>query len=298
MSDELTRELTLELRELAEGAEAPPPVPGAEVRRVAVRRRRRRRTTAAVAGASVTAALALVLAVNVVGGGAEDRPAPAAGPAGTPSASTPAAPDATVDLSRRVLVIGEREVPISSGAQETPTPTGRMTVTGKVQAKAVSGADAGFADSYTVKIPWVIELKAPDGGTTFIGAITYDEKAPGTYDRTRRWIGLRDDDARWVYERLAEGAVVEVTGTAPTFTPTISPTPTPTRSPVRDRVESPPARTPTAEQTADTAADAADASADPGADAGTDAEAETSADAAEPPEPSSTAGDGFFGGVP
>ncbi|MPY62853.1 murein L,D-transpeptidase, partial [Streptomyces spongiae] len=80
MSDELTRELTDGLRRLAEDAEAPPPVSGADVRRVAVRRRRRRRTTVAVAGGSVAAALAVLLTVNITGGGTENRPSPAASP--------------------------------------------------------------------------------------------------------------------------------------------------------------------------------------------------------------------------
>ncbi|MEW2401752.1 L,D-transpeptidase [Streptomyces sp. NPDC046862] len=285
MSDELTRELTLGLRELAEGAEAPPPGPGAEVRRAAVRRRRRRRTTAAVAGASVTAALAVLLAVHLTGGGTEERPAPAANPTSTPSTSTPAAPDATVDLSRRVLVIGEREVPISSGAEEAPTPTGRMTVTGKVRAKAETGADVGFEDSYAVKIPWMTELRAPDGSTTFIGAMTYDEKAPGAYDRTSGWIGLRDGDAQLVYKLLAEGAVVEVTGTAPTPTSTTTPSPTPTFSPAQNRVASPTARTSAAEPPADAAAE-------PPAETPAEASAEPAA------TPSSAVDEGFFGGVP
>jgi hypothetical protein len=262
VSDELTRELSRELtrglRELAQGAEAPPPVPGAEVRRAAVRRRRRRRGTAALAGGSAAAALAVLLAVNLTGSGTEDRPVPPAGrdrpvppagPAGTPS--TPATTDATVDLSRRVLVIGERELPVSAGSQEAPTPTGRMTVTDKVQARTASGVDAGFADDYTVKIPWAITLRAADGSTTFIGAMTYDEKAPGTRDRTRRWIGLREDDARWVYERLAVGAVVEVTSSPGlTSTPTSTSTPTPTLSSVPNREATPTSRASDAEREA------------------------------------------------
>ncbi|MEV6588268.1 L,D-transpeptidase [Streptomyces acidicola] len=212
MSDDLARGL----RQLAKSAEAPPTVPGAEVRRIAVRRRRRRRTTAVAAGGTVAAALAALLTVNLTGGGTDDRPAPAASPAGTPM--TPAPADATVDLSRQVLVIDDRELPVSAGSKDAPPPTGRMTITGKRSATPAPGEDIGVADGLAdaVKIAWVISLRAPDGSTVFIGARAYDEKAPDDYLGAPGWISLRIDDARWVYERLAEGSVVEVTGTAPT----------------------------------------------------------------------------------
>ncbi|MFF3817544.1 L,D-transpeptidase [Streptomyces bluensis] len=222
MSDDLTRGL----RQLAKNAEAPPPVPGAEVRRVAVRRRRRRRTTAVAAGGTLAAALAVLLTVTLsnLSGGTDDRPVPpAASPVGTPA--TPATADATVDLSREVLVIDGREFPVSSGSADAPTPlpTGRMTVTGKESAKRASGQT------------WVISLRAPDGSTTFLGSTTDAGEAPGDYARTPGWIGLRRDEARWVYERLAEGSVVEVTGTAPTRDPAppSAASPAPSETPAR-----------------------------------------------------------------
>ncbi|MER6090066.1 L,D-transpeptidase [Streptomyces bluensis] len=240
MSDDLTRGL----RQLAKNAEVPPPVPGAEVRRVAVRRRRRRRTTAVAAGGTLAAALAALLTVSLsnLSGGADDRPAPAASPVGTPA--TPATADATVDLSREVLVIDGREFPVLSGSADAPTPlpTGRMTVTGKKSAQRESGRT------------WVITLRAPDGSTTFLGSRADVEEAPGDYTGTPGWIGLRRDEARWVYERLSEGSVVEVTGTAPTrdpappsaAPPAPSVTPAPTVTPGRSvRPEQAPAGTAT-----------------------------------------------------
>jgi hypothetical protein len=209
-------ELTSELRELAAEGGTLPVLSGAEIRARAVRRRRRRRTTVAVAGASVAAALALVVAVNLGGDGPDGRPAPAASPTGTPS--PPAAPDATVDLSRRVISVAGRELPLSSGSVGTPTRTGRMTVTAKESVKLLPGNEVGVKGEYSLKLPWIIELGASDGTANYIAALTYDEKAPGNYDRTKGWMGLRRSDAKWLYERLEVGSVIEIEGTAPTPT--------------------------------------------------------------------------------
>lgn len=206
MSDELASNL----RELAQEAETLPPVSGAEIRLRAVRRRRRRRTAVTVAGACAAASLALVVALNLIGGDREDRPAPAASPTAPPS--TPAAPDATVDLARRVLTVAGRELPISSGVARSPTATGRVTVVAKEEAKGVPV----FEGKYTQKVAWLIVFRAADGTTNYIRALTEDEKAPGNYDVTDGWIGLRLADAKWLYGELAPGAVIEITGAAVT----------------------------------------------------------------------------------
>lgn len=213
MSDELTSEL----RELAAEGETLPALSGAEIRGRAVRRRRRRRTALAVTGASAAAALALVVAVNL-GGDTDQRPSPAASPTGTPS--LPAVPDATVDLSRRVVSVAGRELPLSSGSAWTPTATGRMTVTGKEAVKLMPGSEVGLKGKYSLKVPWVIEFSASDGKANYIAALTYDDKAPGSYDRTSGWIGLRQTDAKWLYEQLRPGSVIEIEGIAPSSIPT------------------------------------------------------------------------------
>ncbi|UUU32491.1 L,D-transpeptidase [Streptomyces sp. CA-210063] len=283
----MSDELTTRLRELAETAETSPPGSGADVRATAGRRRRRRRTTAATAGGCAAAALAAFLTLSVASShGTEDRREPAA--SATPTVDVSAAPDATVDLSRRTLTVAGRELPISSGTLKTPTPTGLMTVTAKSTDKIVTGETLGFGDGYEMKLPWVLELTpveasdagdeggsdvGEDGGAedgadvgderrgtatlpgtgaerattapsepasgsptrrvagtvVYIAALTYDEKAPGTYDTTPGWIGLRTADARWLYERLRQGALVEIRG-APT-TPEPRPTGTPTVTP-------------------------------------------------------------------
>ncbi|MFF4347314.1 L,D-transpeptidase [Streptomyces sp. NPDC001530] len=222
MSDELTSDL----REVAAQGETLPSLSGAEIRVRAVRRRRRRRTAFAVTGACAVAGLALAVVMNL-GGGTDQRPSPAASPTGTPS--LPAAPDATVDLSRRVISVAGRELPLSSGSAWRPTAAVRMTVTAKEPVKLMPGEEAGIKDDYSLKVPWVIELSASDGTgrTNYIAALTYDEKAPGNYDRTTGWIGLRQTDAKWLYEQLSPGSVIEIEGRAPSPSPTVRPTTTP-----------------------------------------------------------------------
>ncbi|MFF3612563.1 L,D-transpeptidase [Streptomyces sp. NPDC002580] len=215
MSDELVSEL----RELAAGGEKPPALTGAEIRGRAVRRRRRRRTATAAAGASVAAALALVAAVNL--GGADRKPPPAASPTAVPAPTRPAA-DVTVDLSRHVLSAAGRRLPLSSGTSKKPTPTGRMTVTVKNAVARISGATVGFPDAYDFKVPWYLELTAADGTRSFIAGMTYNDKAPGSYDITSGWIGLRPKDAEWLYRQVPVGAVIDIEdpGRTPSPTPT------------------------------------------------------------------------------
>ncbi|MER5385648.1 L,D-transpeptidase [Streptomyces sp. NPDC002688] len=218
MSDELTSDL----RELAAEGETPPTLTGAQIRGRAVRRRRRRRTALAAAGASVAGALALVVALSL-GGDTDRELPPAASP--TVTASSPATPDATVDLGRRVLSVAGRQLPITAGTVKTPTPTGRMTVLAKKAVDVLTARDVGFSDTYDLKAPWVIQLGASDGSENFIATMTYDEKALGNYDRTGGWIGLRQADAKWLYEQLSPGAVIDIEASgAADRTP--SPTPT------------------------------------------------------------------------
>ena len=246
MSDELTSELTAELRELAAAGETPPALSGAEIRGRAVRRRRRRRTAVAAAGATAVASLAVVLLLNL-GGAADRHPSPAGSPTGTPS--IPATADATVNLSRRLVTVAGRELPVSSGAVETPTAAGRMTVAAKMSTKLMPSDDV-VGPGYDLKVSWFIELLAPDGRTNYIAALSYDEKAPGAYDRTSGWIGLRTSDAEWLYGQLAVGSVVDVEGTAPTATPELSTTPS---AATPELSTTPTAATPAGDATAPTA---------------------------------------------
>lgn len=66
----------------------------------------------------------------------------------------------------------------------------------------------------------MIVLGASDGSENFIATMTFDEKAPGNYDRTSGWIGLRQADAKWLYQQLSPGAVVDIEASAGTSSPT------------------------------------------------------------------------------
>ena len=227
-------ELATALRELAQDHETSVPVPGGEIRRRAVRRRRRRQASFAAAGATAAGALALVLTVALTSG----RHAHSTPPAATYAAPTPpetAMPSqvpvaATVDLSRRELTAEGRTFPISAGSPKTPTPTGLMTVTAKYQAATVPADAAGWA-GYDVKATWVLRLRTSSEGTNYLLALTWDEKAPGNYDRTGGAIGLRTADAMWLYEALKPGALVEVLGATPEET---AEEPMPARTPAAE----------------------------------------------------------------
>ncbi|MFF4957860.1 L,D-transpeptidase family protein [Streptomyces sp. NPDC001222] len=207
----MSDDLITGLRELAESGQIPPRVSGAEVRRRADVLRRRRAATAAAA-VSVVTALGVSLLFGLTGTDRQERPSPAAPPTSTPS--TRAEPSATVYLAKRVLLVGDRALSVSAGAFGTRTPTGRMTVTARQDITTLSAEDlrikGGAGGAADVKIPWVIELRADDGTSTFIGALTYDFKAPGNYDTTGGWIGLGLTDAKWLYTRLRVGDVVLV----------------------------------------------------------------------------------------
>jgi lipoprotein-anchoring transpeptidase ErfK/SrfK len=232
-------ELATALRELAHDHETPVPVPGTEIRRRAGRRRRRRQVSFAAAGATAAGALALVLTVALTGGRDAGSTPPAASytkptppaTAEAPDQASPATVAATVDLGRREMSVEGRTLPISSGSVKTPTPTGLMTVTAKYRAATVPGDSAGW-NGYDVKGTWVMRLRTPDDRTNYLLALSWDEKAPGNYDRTGGVIGLRRADAMWLYEALKPGSVVEVVGAAPqdtsggTGTGAMEPTPT------------------------------------------------------------------------
>ncbi|WP_190140402.1 L,D-transpeptidase, partial [Streptomyces longispororuber] len=159
------------------------------------------------------AAGALVFGLTAgFGGGSGDggRPVPPAAPS-----TRSAAPDATVDLAARTLTVGDRRLPVSSGSARHPTEPGRMTVVAKHRTKRFASESVGLGKEYDVTLPWVLELRGPDGATTYVVAMTYAERAPGRQDTTRGWIGLRSADARWLYGRLARGSVLSVEGRAP-----------------------------------------------------------------------------------
>ncbi|KUF17131.1 L,D-transpeptidase [Streptomyces silvensis] len=204
--------LSTALRDLAESGRAPAPGTGAQVRRRAQARRRRRRTV--VAGGAAVAAGALVFGLAAgLGGDDGSGPTPVAAPSSP--AATAAAPAVAVDLAERTLTVRGRTLPVSSGTARHPTKPGRMTVVAKHRTKRLSGASVGFGGEYDLTLPWVVELRDSGGRTNYLVAMTYDDSAPGTRNTTRGWLGLRPDDAKWLYGQIGPGSVVTIEGTAP-----------------------------------------------------------------------------------
>ncbi|QHA08045.1 L,D-transpeptidase family protein [Streptomyces broussonetiae] len=209
----MSDDLTTALRELAESVEQSPQFSGADIRQLAQRRGRRRRTIAALGGTAAVASLGLALVLGPGGPGPGRQDMPATQP--TSTLTRRPAPDAEVALSSRLLVAGGRRMPVSSGLARTPTPTGRMTVVSRVRVTVVSGAVVGRPPDFRYRVPWVIRLRADDGTTTAVFGMITDGTAPGVVDLTSGWIGLRTADAKWLYDRLRTGSVVDIEGHAP-----------------------------------------------------------------------------------
>ncbi|MFF3415484.1 hypothetical protein ACFYW9_12405 [Streptomyces sp. NPDC002698] len=201
MSDELASAL----RELANEAERPPVLSGAEIRGRASGRRRRRRTALAAGGVCVAGALALVVVVGL-DGGAQRKSPPAASPTAVPSLPV-APPDATVDLGRRVISVAGHELTLHGDNLTGNGPAVRTTVTEKDAHMRVSGKTVGLDGGYSFKASWVVRLAGPDGRTDYVGALPDDQ----TFSNPDHgWIGLDMTDAKLLYDRLEPGAVVEI----------------------------------------------------------------------------------------
>ncbi|MER5401051.1 hypothetical protein [Streptomyces sp. NPDC002599] len=201
MSDELASAL----RELANEAERPPVLSGAEIRGRASGRRRRRRTALAAGGVCVAGALALVVVMGL-DGGAQRKSPPAASPTAVPSLPV-APPDATVDLGRRVISVAGHELTLHGDNLTGDGPTVRTTVTAKKPTMRFSSKTVGISGGYTFNASWVVKLTTPDGRTDYVGGLTYNEavRSPAF-----GWISLDMTDAKLLYDRLEPGAVVEI----------------------------------------------------------------------------------------
>ncbi|MFE4697923.1 L,D-transpeptidase [Streptomyces sp. NPDC056738] len=204
----MSDELTTALRELATEAERPPGLTGAEIRGRATGRRRRRRTAVAAAGVSVAGALALVVTLGP-DDGARHEPPPAASPGPTVAPSLPvSSPDATIDLGRRVISVAGQRLTLHGDNLTTVGQAVRTTVTGKEATMRVSGRTVGFGGGYSFNASWVVRLTDPDGGTDYVGSMSYGDQ--GITDPDNGWINLDKSDAKLLYDRLAPGAVVEI----------------------------------------------------------------------------------------
>ncbi|MEU0599748.1 L,D-transpeptidase [Streptomyces sp. NPDC006393] len=210
--------LTSALHEVAARGRRPAPASGAFVRRRALLRRRTRRAGLVTAGLVVAGAA-------VLGGtsllGRTDRqaipPATSAAttaPAPSPSSGSSGSSDETVrdiriDLTRLELHAAGRTFPISAPDMNRPfrdDTSGRVTELNRRM--RFSASPSGVVEQYE----WVMEFLGPRKDPHFIYAVNGEADVPGRRPSTLALIGLRPDDARWLYKHTAVGTEVVISG--------------------------------------------------------------------------------------
>jgi len=224
LSTELSTELSAELRELAARQESRPVLTGAEIRGRAVRRGRRRVVGGLGAGAVAFAVTAFALTVGFThsdddGNGRQLPAATHADPVPSPrvtstDASTPvprAPVTGTVVLGKRVLIVGGRVMPMTSGLPDSPELAGPLTVYKKHETKVVTVTDLAGGVAYTTEVSLAVELRDANDDPVYVGiAFSSKEKSTGEQDTGAGWIGLDPADAKWFYEDAKIGSVFSV----------------------------------------------------------------------------------------
>lgn len=232
-------ELSLALRRFAARNETYSPLTGAQVRVRAARRARRRRTGILVAA---TAAVALVAYASTLdptgpsnprhstppaapgyGNGLPAATAPtptpsAATPVGEPSASARATPVVgTVNLDKRVMIVGKRIIPLSSGVTNTPHFTGPLTVYDRrPDLKLATVASPADGSRYHAEIAYAVELRDADNTPVYVGAaLGFDKQSTDRPGVSGGWIDVSATDAKWFYASVKTGTSLAVTGTQP-----------------------------------------------------------------------------------
>ncbi|WP_328681037.1 hypothetical protein [Streptomyces sp. NBC_00343] len=223
-------ELSAALRELAARHEAFPVLSGAAVRRRAVRRGRRRTAGVLGAGAVACAGVAFALTVGLTHsvGERDERQVPAAthaDPVPSPRVTSPEVTTpvprgpvtGTVVVGKRVLIVGRRIMPMTSGLPDSSTLAGPLTVYRKHATKVVTVTDLPGGVAYTTEVSVAVELRDTDDEPVYVGiASSSKEKSTGKDDTRAGWIGLGSADAKWFYEDAKIGSVLSVTGVVST----------------------------------------------------------------------------------
>ncbi|MGA5843588.1 hypothetical protein [Streptomyces pseudogriseolus] len=210
MSDELTGAL----RELAARYETPPPLPAAEVRARARRRSRRRRATLAL-GTAATAACAVAVVTLALhpdhAAGKRHRPGapPATSPttARIPSTSAAPRPSGHLDVRLHTLTLADRVLRVDLRAAGRLPPGTRLTVVAR-SAGAVLPLKTR-TEVRQVKVPYLVELRTPDGEHVYAGALAFDAKVLRSLSGDTGWVGLSAPDAEWLHDRLRDGDRIE-----------------------------------------------------------------------------------------
>ncbi|MCP9996088.1 hypothetical protein LUX34_11225 [Streptomyces werraensis] len=214
MSDELTGAL----RELAALHEAPPPLPAAELRDRARRRSRRRRAglalgTAAMAACAVTVVTLALHTDHPAGKRHRPGATPATSPvpARPPTASARAPrPSGRLDVDLRTLTLADRVLRVDLRAAGRFPPGTRLTVVARISGAVLPLKSR--TEVREVKVPYLVELRAPGGAPVYAGALSFDAKVLRALSGTTGWVGLSARDAQWLHDRLRDGDQIELTG--------------------------------------------------------------------------------------
>ncbi|MEV5251293.1 hypothetical protein AB0K98_05930 [Streptomyces werraensis] len=216
MSDELTGAL----RELAALHEAPPPLPAAELRDRARCRSRRRRAglalgTAAMAACAVTV---VTLALHTdhpagkrhrPGATPATSPVPARPPTASASARAPR-PSGRLDVDLRTLTLADRVLRVDLRAAGRFPPGTQLTVVARISGAVLPLKSR--TEVREVKVPYLVELRAPGGAPVYAGALSFDAKVLRALSGTTGWVGLSARDAQWLHDRLRDGDQIELSG--------------------------------------------------------------------------------------
>ncbi|MEV5264166.1 hypothetical protein [Streptomyces werraensis] len=214
MSDELTGAL----RDLAALHEAPPPLPAAELRDRARRRSRRRRAglalgTAAMAACAVTVVILALHTDHPAGKRHRPGATPATSPvpARPPTASARAPrPSGRLDVDLRTLTLADRVLRVDLRAAGRFPPGTRLTVVARISGAVLPLKSR--TEVREVKVPYLVELRAPGGAPVYAGALSFDAKVLRALSGTTGWVGLSARDAQWLHDRLRDGDQIELTG--------------------------------------------------------------------------------------
>ncbi|MGV9916102.1 hypothetical protein ACWDUK_02535 [Streptomyces cellulosae] len=211
MSDEIGGSL----RELAALHETPPPLSAAEVRARASRRSRRRRATLAL-GTMATAACAVTVVTFALhtdpAAGKRHRPgatpATSPTPVRTPTASASLRPSGRLDVDLRTLTLADRVLRVDLRAAGRFPPGTRLTVVARTSGAVLPLKSR--TEVRQVKVPYLVELRAPGGKPVYAGALSFDAKVLRSLSGTTGWVGLSARDAEWLHDRLRDGDQIEL----------------------------------------------------------------------------------------
>ncbi|WP_181797733.1 L,D-transpeptidase, partial [Streptomyces sp. WELS2] len=147
------------------------------------------------------------------------RPALGHGAAREASSTTapapPPSPDASVDdiridLSALELRAGGRTFPVSAPGMNRPFRGDAVTrVTERLRHARFSVSPTGEIESHD----WVLAFSGPERDPHYLYGAGTATDVPGRRPSTLSVIGLRADDARWLYEHTAVGTRITITGT-------------------------------------------------------------------------------------